>query len=122
MKKAYEMLSIAAIFIAVFLAMSLAQSPTGMLLGQNQKTPVLTQQQSAAPELKTVTLGINGMMCHGCATFVKNIIEKLDGVKSANVSYEEKKATVIFEPSKASVDQIISAINASSSYTAELIE
>ena len=43
----------------------------------------------------TYVLGIEGMSCaHNCAPKVKSALESIDGVKSAEVSFEEKRATV----------------------------
>lgn len=46
-------------------------------------------------------LGIEGMSCaHNCAPKVKSSLEGIDGVKSVEVSFEEKRATVVMEPGK----------------------
>jgi copper ion binding protein len=68
-----------------------------------------------------VTLNINGMMCEGCANATKSIIEDVDGVISVNVSFEDKTAIVRYDAGRTSVDKVISAVNASPKYTAELV-
>lgn len=43
----------------------------------------------------TYVLGVEGMSCaQSCAPKVKAALESIDGVKSAEVSFEEKRATV----------------------------
>lgn len=43
----------------------------------------------------TYVVGVEGMSCaHNCAPKVKAALESIDGVKSAEVSYEEKRAIV----------------------------
>ena len=41
------------------------------------------------------TLSISGMTCNTCATHVKDVLEKLPGVKSAQVSYPQGTAQVV---------------------------
>jgi copper chaperone CopZ len=43
----------------------------------------------------TYVIGVEGMSCaHNCAPKVKEALESIDGVKSAEVSFEEKRAIV----------------------------
>lgn len=43
----------------------------------------------------TYVVGVEGMSCaHSCAPKVKESLASIDGVKSVNVSFEEKRATV----------------------------
>ena len=42
----------------------------------------------------TKTLNIEGMMCPHCEARVKKCLEAIDGVSSADVSYQEDRATV----------------------------
>jgi len=43
----------------------------------------------------TYVVGVEGMSCeHSCAPKVKEALESIDGVKSADVSFEEKRAVV----------------------------
>ena len=45
----------------------------------------------------TVDISIEGMMCEHCAARVRKALENVEGVSSAVVSLEEKKATIVFE-------------------------
>ena len=45
----------------------------------------------------TVDISIEGMMCEHCAARVRKALENVEGVSSAVVSLEEKKATVVFD-------------------------
>ena len=47
----------------------------------------------------TVDISIEGMMCEHCAARVRKALKNVEGVSSAVVSLEEKKATVVFEGS-----------------------
>lgn len=73
--------------------------------------------RSAAPPapagapLATVRLAVEGMVCYGCVSNVKGALERLDGVVTAEVSLEEKAATVQYDPNRVTPDQMIAAIN-----------
>lgn len=53
---------------------------------------------------------ISGMTCAACSTRIEKVLNKLEGVKQANVNLAVEKATVEFEDSSVSVDQISEAI------------
>ena len=60
------------------------------LFGNKKKTaPVLTDD---APETQVLT--VEGMMCPRCVAHVKEALEKVPGVRAAEVSLDAKTATV----------------------------
>lgn len=65
----------------------------------------------------TVTLHIEGMTCGGCTLATRTVLERLDGVTKAEVSYEKKRAVVTYDPTKVTVAQMIAAV-ATLKYTA----
>lgn len=73
-----------------------------------------------AVALDTVTLRIEGMTCGGCTLAARKVLERLDGVTRADVSYEKKQAVVTFDPAKVTVAQMIAAI-ATLKYTATVV-
>lgn len=60
--------------------------------------------------LQSVTLNVEGMSCMHCVGAVKKAVSSLDGVSRVDVSLEEKKAVVEFDPGKVSVDSMKAAI------------
>ena len=60
--------------------------------------------------MQTVTLGVSGMTCGGCVRSVTNVLKGLEGVAKAEVSLEQQKAQVEFDPQKVKVEQLKSAI------------
>ena len=52
--------------------------------------------------MQTVVLNVEGMNCGGCVKSVTGILQGVDGVASAEVSLENKNATVSFDPAKTS--------------------
>lgn len=75
-----------------------------------------------AAEVRTATLRVEGMTCGGCATSVKIVLKKLEGVKEAKVSYEEKRATVQYDPGKITPQQMARAIEEKLGYNASVVE
>jgi copper chaperone CopZ len=73
----------------------------------------LTSQASAAAAAatKVTTLHIDGMTCGACATAVKHVLKSLDGVKDAQVSYQEKKGVVTYDPAKLTPEKIAQTVS-----------
>lgn len=63
-----------------------------------------------ASPIATVELKIEGMFCEGCASSVRTSLVEVAGVASAQVSFDEKKARVSYDPSKTKLEQLIAAV------------
>lgn len=63
-----------------------------------------------AVEPRRVTLSIEGMTCGSCVISARKVLTRLDGVRSADVSYENKRAVVTYDASKVTIEQMIAAI------------
>jgi mercuric transport protein len=66
--------------------------------------------QAIQAEVKTVTFRVQGMTCGGCTIATRTVLERLEGVKKAEVSYEKSRAVVTYDPTKVSVSQMIAAV------------
>lgn len=88
---------------------------TALMLGckSEQKAPPKSDQQVTAANLKKVTLDVYGMTCSGCEYNVKSALKKIDGVARVEADYKNDRAEVEFDPSKASIDQLVDAVNKS---------
>lgn len=54
--------------------------------------------EAAAPDGTTYVLTVEGMSCaENCAPKVKECLESIEGVKSAEVTFEDKRAVVVME-------------------------
>ncbi len=62
---------------------------------------------AAAPQ--TVVLDVPGMTCQFCPITIRKALEKVDGVIEAKVVFENKTATVTFDPDKTNVEALIKA-------------
>jgi len=60
--------------------------------------------------MEKVEMHIEGMHCGSCAVGIQMLVSGLDGVKSVEVSYEGKKGTFEFDPSKIKREDIIKSI------------
>jgi len=60
--------------------------------------------------MKTETLNVAGMSCGGCAINVAGALKAVEGVNDAHFSLENRQATVDFDESRTSVEQLKSAI------------
>ncbi|HTS55590.1 MAG TPA: heavy-metal-associated domain-containing protein [Burkholderiales bacterium] len=69
--------------------------------------------------MKTVTLKVNGMTCHGCARGVTRALQRVPGVVSAQVSLDNAQATVAFDPAQVTPAQLKAAVD-EAGYTAIL--
>jgi len=70
----------------------------------NTKTP----SNGAARE--NVTLNVTGMTCAACATRIEKNLAKVPGVEKANINLATEKASVTFNPSEATVEDIIAKV------------
>ncbi|MFL9936773.1 mercury resistance system periplasmic binding protein MerP [Paraburkholderia sp. RL18-103-BIB-C] len=62
-----------------------------------------------AEGLRTVTLDVTNMDCAVCPITVRKALEKVPGVTSAKVDFPSKRAEVVFDPERASVDALTNA-------------
>ncbi len=60
--------------------------------------------------MQTVTLGVQGMTCGGCVRSVTNVLKGVEGVSKAEVSLEQQRAQVEFDPQKVKLEQLKRAI------------
>jgi len=70
---------------------------------------------------RTVTLAVENMTCASCPYIVQKTLEGVPGVARVDISFEEKKAIVIFDDAKADV-AALTAATADVGYPAHLVE
>lgn len=59
---------------------------------------------------KTATISIDGMSCEHCVRAVKDALRSQNGVKSVEVSLEDKNARVIYDDDHTRLSDLESAI------------
>ncbi|MGW8144978.1 MAG: heavy metal translocating P-type ATPase [Anaerolineales bacterium] len=62
------------------------------------------------PEEVQITLPITGMTCANCVATVERNIKKVDGVSQVSVNLSSERATVEFDPNKASLDDVVGRV------------
>ena len=67
--------------------------------------------------MEKISLNIGGMHCGACAVGIQMLVSQMEGVSSAEVSYEGKQGTFEYDPAKTSKDAIVKSI-AELGYTA----
>lgn len=67
------------------------------------------QSTTVATETATATFVIENMTCALCPITVRKAMEGVEGVRSVEVDFEAKTATVVFDPSAASPADIAAA-------------
>ncbi len=60
--------------------------------------------------MEKVEFKIEGMHCGSCAVGIQMLTSQMDGVKSAEVSYEGKRGVFEFDPAKTNKEAIVKAI------------
>ncbi len=96
---------IAAVFVLIVSAFPYYSEPVAELL-LSSKTP----EASVAARVERASFALEGMDCLACATAIEKKLKDLNGVHSAIVSYEQKRATVEFDARKITVAQLEQAI------------
>lgn len=76
--------------------------------------------QPAAAEVTRV-FRIEGMHCDGCAASITQRVQKMPGVRSVRVSFEEGKGWFTTEPGRPSVSELVQAVK-DAGYKPEPIE
>ncbi|HFQ13344.1 MAG TPA: mercury resistance system periplasmic binding protein MerP [Gammaproteobacteria bacterium] len=71
--------------------------------------PGTATRASEEPALETVTLAVDNMTCRMCPITVRKSLTRIDGVHKATVDFDNKTATVEFDPRKTRVDDLIAA-------------
>lgn len=73
---------------------------------------VFVAATSAAADVSTVTLKIDGMSPAGCSSpaAVRGTMKSVDGVTQAEVSLERGEAVVEFDPAKVDLTQLVAKV------------
>ena len=83
---------------------ALAQKPSAVQVAPKQ----MGKPKSAA--LKTVNLKIDNMFCASCPFIIRRTLERVEGVRAAQVSFGSKTATVVYDPARCSAATLTAAV------------
>lgn len=82
----------------------------GFLAGASStplETALLADEQATYEQ---ITLHIDGMTCSSCSIAIRKALRRLNGVHEVNVSFSEKRASVVFDSKLVTPERIIGAI------------
>ena len=65
---------------------------------------------SQQPKEKFIEFNVEGMVCNGCANTIQEELTSSKGVKDAEVSLMENKASIYFNPDSISQDELQASI------------
>lgn len=80
----------------------------------------VTDRRDAA-ETRVVRLRIEGMTCGGCAISARIVLERLDGVEKADIDYEHALATVRYDDTRVTPEQMVDALKQKLNYAAVVV-
>ena len=96
-----------------------------LLIGCGQSNSSEYKEEVLAVADTKVEMTIDGMSCQvGCAAYIDEELEKVSGVVSADVSFENKLASITYDNSLISEHDIVSTINSlkDSAYSVASVE
>lgn len=65
---------------------------------------------SRVADSASVALDVRGMTCGGCAIATRKVLQRLAGVRKVDVSYDKHLATIVYDPTRVTVEQMIAAV------------
>lgn len=88
----------------------IAAAVTSPQLPPAESAPLAVPNETVAN--KTLVLNIRGMTCQGCEEHIEVPLSKLEGVTSADADYKKHNVTIVYDPSRVSVERIKKTITA----------
>jgi copper chaperone CopZ len=77
----------------------------------SDKTGNETKTEVNVAAVKTIQLHVTGMTCEGCENTVKEAVNKVDGVTSAEASHTAELTTISYDTTLTDIDKLSAAIN-----------
>lgn len=60
--------------------------------------------------MKSLTMKVEGMRCESCAEMIRSCMTTQPGVQAANVSFDEGRAHVLYDPQAIDEDLLVDAV------------
>ena len=78
----------------------------GGLAAVVQSGSTTAAETTAASQEQTVTFAVENMTCAACPITVRTAMRGVNGVRSVNVDFDARTATVTFDPAVTTVEEI----------------
>ncbi|MDO4228271.1 MAG: heavy-metal-associated domain-containing protein [Capnocytophaga sp.] len=99
------------LFVGVFALLLVGCQENAQNTNTQKITKEAPQKEFSAENLVTKEFHIEGMSCQkGCAARIDKALEKQKGIKTSEVSFESKMATVEYDKTQLDENQIITII------------
>ncbi|MBL8544836.1 MAG: cation transporter [Hyphomonadaceae bacterium] len=79
-----------------------------------------TGAQRQQVQVRTASFAVDNMTCATCPITVRTAMSRVDGVRSVTVDFETKRATVTYDPARAT-SEAIAAASTNAGYPAHLV-
>jgi len=89
--------------------------------GRTNSSLVSDRAKNNNEKYKELNLLIKGMTCESCALRIEHTLKNTEGIKYAEVSFENNRAKIIFDPKKIKEEEIIKKIK-KLGYKPEILE
>ena len=93
----------------IIAAGAVALGAAGLLLAPAISPLAAHAAPAQAAAVQTTTFSIENMTCALCPVTVKKAMEGVEGVRSVEVDFDTKTATVVFDPAVTNADAIAAA-------------
>lgn len=97
-------------FLVAITLFAIASSTFPLYANLFEQTAPPTTVTGQTP-VERIVIDVKGMTCEGCEQHVSGALRKVPGVASAEASYADAVATVTFDPTTTSVQQLMAAID-----------
>jgi periplasmic mercuric ion binding protein len=94
---------------ALFIAAAIGATALGGFVVVAQSSGDATVVASAEATEATARFSVENMTCATCPISVRKAMKRVEGVKSVEVDFETKIATVVYDPAKATPADIVAA-------------
>lgn len=68
------------------------------------------QLAGSDPQVKGVSIAVEGMACEGCAQTLQETLSEIDGVKNVRIGFKEKEAQIQFVDGKVTPERLLEVI------------
>ena len=103
--------------VAAYAAILAASAACGNDPAQRQENAAPNARSSSPAPAAVVPAGlarvdfhVQGMTCAGCEVGTRGVLRKVEGVRDAGASYASSSAWAVYDPAKASPDEMMAAI------------
>lgn len=74
------------------------------------RPPGRKRREKGVLAMKTLEIKVDGMQCEGCAGTIQSVLTREPGVKSANVSFPKRTASVFYDPKETDAARLADAV------------